>query len=197
LPFVYELALIGMKNPTVTRNMSQFSPISFARQAPNVVKSLYTYLRKLLGTRLYHWKGVSMNLHLKVVRGKPRGHCLAFPVGEYMIGRGPECDVRPNSDLVSRQHCLLHITDDSVTIRDLGSMNGTLVNGQLVTDARPLTQGDTLQIGPLVLEVLLDAEATAVAGALSDTVQADLKATAEEPITEKVAIEPLVPAEAR
>jgi pSer/pThr/pTyr-binding forkhead associated (FHA) protein len=122
---------------------------------------------------------------------------LAFPVGEYMIGRGPECDVRPNSDLVSRQHCLLHITDDSVTIRDLGSMNGTLVNGQLVTDARPLTQGDTLQIGPLVLEVLLDAEATAVAGALSDTVQADLKATAEEPITEKVAIEPLVPAEAR
>src|ERR1051326_6003906 len=86
-----------------------------------------------------------MQLRLKVIKGKPRGHCLSFPAGEYMFGRGPECDVRPNSDLVSRQHCLLHITEDSVSIRDLGSMNGTLVNDQLVTDARPLAHGDRVQ----------------------------------------------------
>src|SRR5262245_31101826 len=142
-------------------------------------------------------KGVFMQLRLKVVRGKPRGHCLSFPVGEYMFGRGPECDVRPNSDLVSRQHCLLHIQEDSVTIRDLGSMNGTLVNEQLVTDARPLAHGDKVQIGPLVLEVLLDAEPTELAGALNDTVQASLKATAEEQIKENVVLEPPLPVAAK
>src|SRR5262245_27558138 len=133
-------------------------------------------------------KGVFMQLRLKVVRGKPRGHCLSFPVGEYMFGRGPECDVRPNSDLVSRQHCLLLIKEEIVTIRDLGSMNGTLVNDQLVTDARPLMHGDKVQIGPLVLEVLLDAEPTEIAANLNDTVQQSLKATAEEPMKQDTAM---------
>ena len=118
-----------------------------------------------------------MQIRLKVVKGKPRGHCLAFPIGEFMIGRGPECDVRPNSDLVSRQHCLLHITDESATIRDLGSMNGTLVNGQLVSDARVLTTGDTIQIGPLTLEVLLVADGSTVHAGLSDTAEIDLEQT--------------------
>jgi pSer/pThr/pTyr-binding forkhead associated (FHA) protein len=97
-----------------------------------------------------------MQLKMKVVRGKPKGHCLMFPLGEYMFGRGPECDVRPNSDLVSRQHCLLRITENGVQIRDLGSVNGTLVNGQLVVGERNLDHGDTLQLGPLVLQVVLD-----------------------------------------
>lgn len=136
-----------------------------------------------------------MQLRLKVIKGKPRGHCLSFSVGEYMFGRGPECEVRPNSDLVSRQHCLVQVTDDNVSIRDLGSMNGTLVNDQLVIDARPLAHGDRIQIGPLVLEVLLDAEPTELAGNLSDTVQQSLKSTAEEKIKENVVLEAPVPAE--
>jgi pSer/pThr/pTyr-binding forkhead associated (FHA) protein len=138
-----------------------------------------------------------MPLRLKVIKGKPRGHCLSFPVGEYMFGRGPECEVRPNSDLVSRQHCLLQVTDESISIRDLGSMNGTLVNDQLVTDTRPLAHGDKVQIGPLVLEVLLDAEPTELAGELGDTVQQSLKATSEEQIKENVVLEAPVPAEVR
>src|SRR5437870_8548566 len=113
-----------------------------------------------------------MQLRLKVVKGKPHGHCLLFPNGEFMFGRGPECDVRPNSDLVSRQHCLLHVLDDSATIRDLGSMNGTLVNGQLVDAERALVTGDTLQIGPLVLEVLLETDRSTLGASLEDTVQA-------------------------
>src|SRR5437660_9991309 len=104
-----------------------------------------------------------MHLRMKVVKGKPHGHCLQFPSGEFMFGRGPECDVRPNSDLVSRQHCLLHVTEDTATIRDLGSMNGTLVNGQLVSAARGLSHGDTLQIGPLVLEVILETHLDTIA----------------------------------
>lgn len=111
-----------------------------------------------------------MELRLKVIHGKPNGHCLAFPPGSFMFGRGPECDVRPNSDLVSRQHCLVKVAEDGAVIRDLGSRNGTLVNGQLLLGERPLSDGDTVQLGPLVLQVVLTAthRDTAVVGP-SDT----------------------------
>ena len=110
-----------------------------------------------------------MQFRLKVVKGKPRGHCLSFPIGEFMFGRGPECDVRPNSDLVSRQHCMLQITQSGALIRDLGSRNGTLVNGNLVIGEQVIGHGDTLQVGPLVLEVLLDAEPINLGNSISDT----------------------------
>jgi pSer/pThr/pTyr-binding forkhead associated (FHA) protein len=98
-----------------------------------------------------------MQVRLKVIKGKQLGQFIQFPKGEFMFGRGPECEIRPNSDLISRQHCLLHVSDTSAIIRDLGSRNGTLVNGQIVHRERILEDGDTLQLGPLVLEVLLDA----------------------------------------
>ena len=120
-----------------------------------------------------------MQLRLKVVKGRPRGHCLRFPIGEFMFGRGPECEIRPNSDLVSRQHCLLQITEDYALIRDLGSCNGTLVNGQLVVGEHRLCHGDTLQIGPLVLEVLLDAEPVNLDKSINDTTLMDQNETAK------------------
>ena len=48
-----------------------------------------------------------MDVQLLVIQGRPRGKSLHFPPGEFLLGRGPECHIRPNSDLVSRQHCLL------------------------------------------------------------------------------------------
>jgi predicted component of type VI protein secretion system len=110
-----------------------------------------------------------MQLRMKVVQGKPRGHCLVFPNGKFMFGRGPECDVRPNSDLISRQHCLLQVDDERALIRDLGSRNGTLINGRLVTGEQTLAHGDTLQLGPLVLEVILDVDVPFGGKSLCDT----------------------------
>jgi pSer/pThr/pTyr-binding forkhead associated (FHA) protein len=96
-----------------------------------------------------------MNVHLKVVQGKPHNHRLHFSVGEFFFGRGPECHVRPNSELVSRQHCMLKVTaDGALSIRDLGSANGTLVNGRRVVGERPLATGDVLQLGPVILQVV-------------------------------------------
>jgi len=96
-----------------------------------------------------------MDVHLKVLHGKPRGHCLRFGPGEFVFGRGPECHVRPNSELVSRQHCMLKVlSDGALVIRDLGSANGTLVNGARLLGERTLQVGDTLQVGPVVLQVV-------------------------------------------
>jgi predicted component of type VI protein secretion system len=97
-----------------------------------------------------------MNVSLLVVQGRPHGKALPLPHGEFLIGRGAECHVRPNSDWVSRQHCLLRVTPEGVAVRDLGSRNGTLVNGARVMDERALENGDQLQVGPLVFEVQVE-----------------------------------------
>jgi pSer/pThr/pTyr-binding forkhead associated (FHA) protein len=94
-----------------------------------------------------------MKCKLIVVQGKPVGKSLAFALGEYYLGRGPECHLRFNSDWVSRQHCVLRVGELAVSLRDLSSRNGTLVNGRLVQQEVNLGQGDQVQIGPVVFEV--------------------------------------------
>ncbi|HEX5273341.1 MAG TPA: FHA domain-containing protein [Gemmataceae bacterium] len=97
-----------------------------------------------------------MNVKLRIVQGRPQGKSMLFPHGEYVFGRGTECHVRPNSDWVSRQHCLLRITADGAFLRDLGSRNGTLINGSRFVEEQRLEHGDQVQVGPLVFEVMLE-----------------------------------------
>ena len=97
-----------------------------------------------------------MNLKLLVIQGKPPGKTLVFGPGEYYLGRGPECNIRFTSEWVSRQHCLVRVGAAEAFLRDLGSRNGTLVNGQLVNGEHRLAHGDQLQLGSVVFEVRLD-----------------------------------------
>ena len=94
-----------------------------------------------------------MDVEMLVEQGKPHGKHLKFQDGEFFFGRGPECHVRPNSDWVSRQHCILIVSDEGCIVRDLGSTNGTLVNGQRIVNDCLLKPGDTLQVGPLVFRI--------------------------------------------
>ena len=93
-----------------------------------------------------------MKAQLVVVYGKPRNTIKSLSLGDCLIGRGDECQVRTNSPLVSRQHCLVHVTNDSAIVRDLGSTNGTLVNGKRILNEHELASGDLVQIGPVVFE---------------------------------------------
>lgn len=99
-----------------------------------------------------------MKVKMLVVQGRPSGKALMFPVGEYYFGRGKECHVRPNSEWVSRQHCLLRVTSSGAFLRDLGSRNGTLLNGVLLSEELPLHTGDQVQVGQLVFEIQLESE---------------------------------------
>ncbi|MFO0881638.1 MAG: FHA domain-containing protein [Gemmataceae bacterium] len=94
-----------------------------------------------------------MHVKLTVVKGRPEGKTLVFGLGEYYFGRGEECQVRFNSEWVSRQHCVLRISSSSVQIDDLASRNGTLVNGSLIGRDHPLVDGDELQLGPVLFQV--------------------------------------------
>lgn len=128
-----------------------------------------------------------MKFKMLVIRGEPRGKCLAFPPGEFVIGRGSECHIRPKSDWVSRQHCLLRVTRGGAIIRDLGSTNGTLVNGVRVVGERKLIDGDHVQLGPLVFEARLEESiltpkaATVKLAGLNDAEPQDAGTTAEVP----------------
>jgi hypothetical protein len=93
-------------------------------------------------------------MKMKVVQGKPNGSYINFPKGGFLIGRGPECHIRPNCESIGRKHCLVTVTGHHVRVRDLGSTGGTLVNGSRIVEECTLNVGDFLRIGSLVLQMV-------------------------------------------
>jgi FHA domain len=95
-----------------------------------------------------------MKVQLIVVRGKPEGKVIPLAGPKFKIGRGETCHLRPNSEQVSREHAEFTIQSSAVIVRDLGSRNGTLVNGKaLTTEACKLKDRDLVQVGPLTFAV--------------------------------------------
>jgi FHA domain len=95
-----------------------------------------------------------MKVQLIVVRGKPEGKVIPLAGPNFKIGRGETCHLRPNSEQVSREHAEFTIESSTVIVRDLGSRNGTLVNGKaLTTEACKLKDRDLVQVGPLTFAV--------------------------------------------
>ena len=76
----------------------------------------------------------------------PDGHAFALVRASVTIGRLPECDVVVDDAGASRQHAQIRRTDSGFVITDLGSTNGTLVNGRRAKE-QELLDGDTITIG--------------------------------------------------
>jgi NADH dehydrogenase len=96
--------------------------------------------------------------HLKVRQGPAAGTELAF-TAEVWIGRDAEAGGNLGGDeYLSRHHARIsHSPGSEPVIEDLGSMNGTLVNGERLRGSRVLQDGDTIKVGHTVLEVVLAA----------------------------------------
>src|SRR5262249_29360744 len=71
--------------------------------------------------------------------------------GTSLIGRDGGAAVLLDSLGVSRQHACIYRDGMTFVVEDLGSTNGTYLNGHRITGRRPVTVHDTLQIGPYVL----------------------------------------------
>ncbi len=75
--------------------------------------------------------------------------------GEHVVGRGTSCDVVLDDSQVSRQHARLDVTDERVFIVDLGSVNGSFVNGKRLRGSRELRPGDQFKLGNTTLELVI------------------------------------------
>jgi len=103
-----------------------------------------------------------VSAELKVVGGKHAGQVIPLNRQKFLIGREQDCQLRPNSEMVSRHHCVFSVDDYSVRLRDLGSTNGTLVNGERIRKDVVLVAGDRVVIGNLEFELVIRAGVVAV-----------------------------------
>lgn len=101
---------------------------------------------------------------------------------EFLIGRGPDCDLRLSDSSISRHHCLVRVRGDEAAVADLGSSNGTYLNGHRVLSQAEIHNGDEIRVGTFrfLAEVGYEAGISWSAGANSDPGAATYKITDAE-----------------
>jgi pSer/pThr/pTyr-binding forkhead associated (FHA) protein len=141
-----------------------------------------------------------MKLSLVVqTAGPQQNKVLEIKMSQFIIGRDPECHLRPASSLISKRHCALIQRDGKVFLRDFDSTNGTFRNNEPVKGEVELQQDDQLKVGPLEFLVKLEetsASSTPVPAAKvteDKTVALGDKTVATRPAAKKPAA-PAVPA---
>jgi pSer/pThr/pTyr-binding forkhead associated (FHA) protein len=115
-----------------------------------------------------------------LVMYRPGGENRVFKLSRdvTVIGRREDCDLRIPLGEISRKHCKIIRSGDSFLVEDMGSSNGTYVNGRRV-QSLDLDAGDTVQVGPVVFvlqiagEPAADAIAPITAGHIRESAQHD------------------------
>lgn len=99
-----------------------------------------------------------MLARLTVVSGAKSQHIhLHLPT---VIGRGSGAKLKLPSSIVSRQHCEIYEYDGQIAVRDLGSSNGTIVNGHRISSPTFVLPDDDVAIGPVLFHLQQTAAAT-------------------------------------
>lgn len=89
--------------------------------------------------------------HFKVRIGN---RTMSLPDGEHDIGRLPDCWLSIDDDLASRQHARFHVAGPTAVLVDLGSRNGTFVNGKRIVGRCTVHDGDKVRVGREILVVV-------------------------------------------
>jgi pSer/pThr/pTyr-binding forkhead associated (FHA) protein len=94
-----------------------------------------------------------MNYRLVVVRGRSASQAIPLKDAITVAGRQEDCQLRISSSQVSRRHCQFFEQKGYLIVKDLGSSNGTLVNGKKISGQRVLEHNDVVNIGPIEFRV--------------------------------------------
>ena len=98
-----------------------------------------------------------MKVSLVVASGAHQGKVIPITGAQFLIGREPQCHLRPASQAISKRHCGVLIRDGKVYVKDFGSTNGTTVNDQLIKDAEVAVEsGASLKLGPLDFTIQIE-----------------------------------------
>lgn len=112
-------------------------------------------------------------LALRFISGKHKGNEFLLPVsGQLYVGRSSEIDLVLMEDMVSRKHAQITVENGTVTIEDLGSTNGTFVNGERITKCE-IGKGDRVLIGTSIMKLVeTDSDAKTTTAGLEIPAQA-------------------------
>jgi pSer/pThr/pTyr-binding forkhead associated (FHA) protein len=98
-----------------------------------------------------------MKMSLMVLsEGKSVGKTIPITLSQFIIGRDPQCQLRPSSALISKRHCALIVRGSKLFVRDFGSTNGTFVNDAQVKGECEVKNDDLLKVGPLSFRIVLE-----------------------------------------
>jgi pSer/pThr/pTyr-binding forkhead associated (FHA) protein len=90
---------------------------------------------------------------LVVVGGKSRGQEFVLKTGDNVLGRDPGCDIPFPVEGISKRHLSISVTEDVVYIQDLGSSNGTFLNGKIIKRATAIS-GDKIGLPSAILQLV-------------------------------------------
>src|SRR5467141_5454859 len=98
-----------------------------------------------------------MKLSLVVLsEGKASGQSIPITLSQFVIGRDPQCNLRPASAVISKRHCAVLVKAGKVFVRDFDSTNGTFINDRQITGEAALRHDDVLKVGPLEFRVVIE-----------------------------------------
>ena len=89
---------------------------------------------------------------LRILNGKFAGQTFQLRSGPTTIGRAPNCDIVISSQNISKQHARIEVLPDKVIISDLGSRNGTFVNG-IQIKSQKVSAGDKITLNDMIVEI--------------------------------------------
>jgi hypothetical protein len=92
-----------------------------------------------------------MKVSLVVASGVHQGKVIPVVSQQFVIGRDPQCQLRPASQAISKQHCAILVKGGKVFLKDYGSTNGTFVDEEQIEPNAELevANGVRVRVGPL------------------------------------------------
>jgi predicted component of type VI protein secretion system len=106
-----------------------------------------------------------MKVKLVVASGVHEGREIPIAGPQFVIGRDPQCQLRPSSPAISKRHCAIFVKGGKVFLRDFGSTNGTFANGQQVQGEVEVTGTTPIKVGPLDFRLVVEPAAPPVPAA--------------------------------
>ena len=123
-----------------------------------------------------------MKASLLVTQGAHKGREIPITLSPFVIGRDPQCHLRPTNPVISRRHCALLLQSGKLIARDFGSTNGTLVNDRRIQGEQELHNDDRLRLDTLVLVIRIETGASVEQGGASPRERSPAEVADEEAV---------------
>ena len=131
----------------------------------------------------------ALDYQLTMRSGPTPGKTYPLEEEELLLGRDLSTDIAISDPEVSRRHARFFVKDDNIFVEDLGSTNGTFLNGERISSPQQLRAGDVITLGESIVLVFekagYDPDATIVSSRGVETVQRSPESQSYQPAPEQ------------